>query len=549
MVDNARNAGPVTVVLRAGPRTTVKDIVISGTSEVSPRTVRRLLRLQPGGLYLRRAMLQSQRDLYLSGLFSQVDMAAEATTDSSKVVHVELVEAPLHRVDAATGFTSADFVQGEASFTRFNFLGGARRVTVRGTVSNLLAEQLNGAGIFHDVTGQASGAERDRFLRPTWAASIDFAQPWFLATGNEIGASLFTHRRSVPGVVTDIGAGGTVSLTRDLGASANLTAGYTYEASRIEASDVYFCVSVGLCLKETIDVVSRRHPLAPVAVLAMLDRTNDPLVPTRGVLGRVDVEHASRATGSDYEYNRATLTASTYRQLTARSVLAGRIRLGIVRALSGTNDALGVGDDTASLVVHPRKQFFAGGSRSVRGYGENQLGPRVLTIDPAKLMAPELAAPCSPAQLADGSCDPNQSGVRTRDFQTRPLGGTSLAEASIEYRFPLVASMGLTGAVFVDGAVVRSRRYADIIGTTAAVTPGFGVRFATPVGPVRLDLGIRPQVVEDLPVITQVTDSTGALRLVTLTTLRRYDQTDATGGALRKVLNRLTLHLAIGPAF
>jgi hypothetical protein len=69
------------------------------------------------------------------------------------------------------------------------------------------------------------------------------------------------------------------------------------------------------------------------------------------------------------------------------------------------------------------------------------------------------------------------------------------------------------------------------------------------VGPVRLDLGIRPQVVEDLPVITQVTDSTGALRLVTLTTLRRYDQTDATGGALRKVLNRLTLHLAIGPAF
>ena len=548
-VDNTRNAGPVTVRLEAGPRTTVKDIAISGNKAVSARTVRRLLRLSPGGLYVRSAMLQSQRELYLSGLFSQVDMAAEETVDSAKVVRLQLTEAPLHRVDAATGFTTADFLQADASFTRYNFLGGARRLTIRGTVSNLLASQLNGTGILYDVTGKARGAERDRFLRPTWAASIDFAQPWFLATGNEISASLFTHRRSVPGVVTDIGAGGTVSLTRDLGAFATLTAGYTYEQSKIEASDVYFCVAVGLCLPSTIDVASRRHPLAPVAMITMIDQTNDPFAPTRGVLARFDAEHASRATGSDYEYNRATVTASTYRRITARGVLAGRIRLGIVRALRGTNEALGIDDDTASLVLHPRKQFFAGGSRSVRGYGENQLGPRVLTIDPVKLTAAELAAPCSPSQLADGSCDPNQAGVRTRDFQPRPLGGTSLAEASLEYRFPLTMSGSLTGAVFVDGAIVGTRRYADIIGTTAAITPGFGVRFATPVGPVRLDLGIRPRIVEDLPVITQVTDTTGAFRLVTLTTRRRYDQSDATGGALRKVLNRLTLHLAIGPAF
>jgi outer membrane protein assembly factor BamA len=494
-------------------------------------------------------MLQSQRALYLSGLFSEVNLVAEQTVDSSKVVQVRLSEAPLHRVDAATGFTTADFFQADAAFTRFNFLGGARRITVRGTISNLLAEQLNGTGILYDVTGNAEGTERDRFLRPTWAASIDFAQPWFLATGNEIGTSIFTHRRTVPGVMSDVGAGGTISLTRDLGAFANATLGYTYEASRIEASDVYFCVSIGLCLPSTIDVVSNRHPLAPVALIALIDQTNDPFVPTRGVLARLDVEHASGTTGSDYAYNRATVTASAYRQVARRSVLAGRIRLGIVRALSGTNDALGIGGDTVALVVHPRKQFFSGGSRSVRGYGENQLGPRVLTIDPAHLTAPELATPCSPSQLADGSCDPNQVGVRTRDFQPRPLGGTSLAEASIEYRFPLAWVEGLSGAVFVDGAVVGTRRYADILGSTAAVTPGFGIRFATPVGPVRLDLGIRPRVVEDLPVITQVSDSSGNFRLVTLQTRRRYDQSDATGGALRKVLSRLTLHLAIGPAF
>jgi outer membrane protein assembly factor BamA len=548
-VDNARNAGPVRVELEPGRLTTVAQINISGAREVSNRTIRHLLRFSEGDLYRLSSVLQGQRELYLSGLFSQVDVVAEPTTDSAKVVAVRVTEAPLHRVEAATGFTTADFLQLDATFTRYNFLGGARRVSVRGTVSNLLARQLNGTGVLYDVTGRAQGDERDRFLRPTWSASIDFTQPWFFGAGNRLSSSLFTHRRSVPGVVTDVGAGGTVSLTRDLGLTGHATVGYTYEVSRIDASDVYFCVSVGLCLTSTIDVVSRRHPLAPAAFLLQLDRTDDPLTPTRGVLGRLDLEHASRSTGSEYEYNRATLTASTYRQVGARSVLAGRVRLGIVRALPGTNRALGLTDDTTTLVIHPRKQFFSGGSRSVRGYGENQLGPRVLTIDPAKLTSADLPSPCTLDRVADGSCDPNQPGIRTRDFQPRPLGGTSLAEASIEYRFPLGWLEGLGGAVFVDGAIVGTRRFTDIVGTTAAITPGFGVRFATPVGPVRLDLGIRPRLVEHLPVITQVADSAGALQLVTLDTKRRFDPADTGGGRLRRVLNRLTLHLAIGPAF
>jgi translocation and assembly module TamA len=548
-VDNTRNAGPVSLVLESGRLTTIARIDISGNREVSHRTVRHLLRVSEGDLYQTSAVLMGQRELYLSGLFTQVDAFAEPSTDSAKVLAVRLTEAPLNRVEAATGFTTADFLQAEAAYTRHNFLGGARRITVRGTVSNLFARQLNATGVLYDVTGRAVGSERDRFLRPTWSASIDFAQPWVFGAGNKLNTSLFTHRRSVPGVVTDVGAGGTISFTRDVGLWAHATLGYTYEASRIDASDVYFCVSVGVCLTSTIDVVSRRHPLAPVAFLAQLDHTDDPLTPTRGLLSRLDLEHASRSTGSEYEYNRATLSASTYRQLRGGSVLAGRVRLGVVRALPGTNHALGIDVDTGTLVIHPRKQFFSGGSRSVRGYGENQLGPRVLTIDPAKLISSDLPSPCTLDRVADRSCDPNQTGLRTRDFQPRPLGGTSLAEASIEYRFPLRWIDGLGGAVFVDGAIVGTRRFTDIVGTTAAVTPGFGVRFATPVGHVRLDLGIRPRIVEHLPVITQVADSAGTLQLITLATKRRYDPTDTGGGGLARILNRLTLHLAIGPAF
>jgi outer membrane protein assembly factor BamA len=548
-VDNVRNTGPVTLVLDPGPKTTVRTIDIEGNREVSDLTISRMLRFRSGDLYRRSVLLESQRDLYLSGLFSEIEIGARANGDSAKTVAVRLTEAPLRSLEFTGGFTTADFLQFEALFTRYNFLGGARRMTLRGTVSNLLAEQFNGSGVFYDVTGGVPAGEREQFLRPAWSASVEFTQPWFLAAGNQLGASLFTHNRIVPGVAIDKGFGGSIAFTRDFGLRRSATLGYSIEASSVEASDLYFCVSLGLCVKETIDVVSQRHPLAPVSLVLSLDGTNHPFTPNRGVRARFLLEHASQVTGSEYQYSRAAFTYSQYFRTSRTTVLAGRVRLGAVRALAGTNASLGIPGDTGELVLHPSKLFFAGGSQSVRGYGENQLGPRVLTIDPAKLTDTSLANPCTAATLADGTCDPNQPGLSSREFIARPIGGTALVEASIEYRFPIRIASSLTGAVFIDAAVVGTQRFSDVFGAKATVTPGFGVRFQTPIGPVRLDVGVRPTTAEDLPVITQVTDSDGNLQLVTLDTKRRFDESETSRGGMRKILSRLTLHLAIGPAF
>lgn len=545
-VDNAANRAPIALELTAGRRATVSAVEVTGNRSVSNRTVGRLMHLGVGDVYRRTAVLESQRGLYLSGLFAEVDVVTPPTTDSAKTISVVVTEAQHKQLEFRGGFNTADFLQLQAEFTRYDFMGSARRLTLRGTVSNLLAHQLNGSGIFYDVTNGATGEDRAPFLRPTFSASADLVQPWFLGPDNQLGVSFFTHRRSIPGVVTDVGAGASLGLTHAL-LQSSATIGYTYEASRIEASDVYFCVAVGVCLASAIDVVAARHPLAPLAFVAQLDRTDDPLSPTTGIRARLDLEHASAFTASDFSYNRASLSASTYRRLSRRGVLAGRVRLGFVGAPSGANQRLGVpaGDDP---VIHPRKLFFAGGSRSVRGYGENQLGPRILTIDPARLVD-SAGVGCSAASLADASCDPNIAGLGSGAFQPRPLGGTALGEASVEYRFPLAIAAGLSGAVFLDGAVIGTNRFADLLGATAAITPGFGIRFETPAGPVRLDLGLRPRLVENLPVITQVTNGNGSFRLVTLDTPRRYDQAEVTGGALKQVLSRLTLHLAIGPAF
>ncbi len=176
----------------------------------------------------------------------------------------------------------------------------------------------------------------------------------------------------------------------------------------------------------------------------------------------------------------------------------------------------------------------------MRGYGENQLGPRILTIDPQIL----IDSGCTAASIASGTCNPNQ--VPSSAFQPRPTGGTSLLEGSVEYRFPIWKK--LHGAVFVDGAFVGQGPFEDVANGTGALTPGFGFRYISPVGPIRIDLGVRPTLKEDLTVITQTVTSQGTPALVRLDQLKRYDPVEG-GGGIKQILNRLTLHLSIGQAY
>jgi outer membrane protein assembly factor BamA len=185
----------------------------------------------------------------------------------------------------------------------------------------------------------------------------------------------------------------------------------------------------------------------------------------------------------------------------------------------------------------------------VRGYGENQLGPRILTISPGALRA------VCDADTPIAECDPNQTAVvdgntiriAADDFVPRPLGGSGVIEGNVEYRFPVWGAIG--GAVFVDAAIVGDP--ADVIFTegTGAITPGFGIRYQSPVGPIRVDLGIKPTLVETLPVLTETIDEEGNRSIVQLQTPRRYDPLEGSGGVFRQVLERLTLHLSIGQAF
>jgi outer membrane protein assembly factor BamA len=552
-VNEPQTLADVQVKLTQNRLTTVGTISVAGAERVSVPTILNSITLRPGNLFRQSDVLESQRNLYESNMFRQATIVVPPQRDTVKNVEISVAEAPLHEARVATGLTNMDFVQVETRYSAFNLLGGARRLDFTATAGNLLASSLQGRGFFRNLRSDLPDTSRlSSYLLPTWSATLDFKQPSFLhRPANAIGAGVFGHRQANPGIFIDRGYGTTGTFTRQIALRAPISLNYRFEINRVQASDVYFCVNYGVCDTVTIGSLRAHQSLSPLSLTGFIDRSDKPFSPTKGYVARADFEHASSVTGSDYRYNRAFFDAAAYTHRSGGlAVYSAHLRLGFVRALAGGrigSSVLGPGLG----VLHPRKRFYAGGAQSVRGYSENQLGPRILTISPEKLARVKAAngAACDTLSEAVRSCDPNTGGLSDADFIPQALGGTSLIEGSVEWRHPLPFYNGrFTAALFVDGGIVGESALQSlsdiqrIARGTSAVTPGFGIRYESPVGPIRFDMGINPKSTESLPVVTSIVEN-GQPKIVSLTTLRTYSP----GG--HTLLSRLTLHFSIGQAY
>jgi outer membrane protein assembly factor BamA len=543
------NAGTAAVRIAIDPhrRTTVDTIVVTGNSKVSSQTIRHALVLRPGSLFLQGDVQRSQRALYQTGLFRRAAVAVDTvghTGDSAKTIAVNVDEAPPREVVGGVGFTTTDFLNLSGQFTDYNWVGGARKLVIQGGVGNLFAHGLYSAfnNGFKEIP---PGTDPNPFLSPTWNINAKVTQPWFLAPENTLSAGVFAHRRVAPGVFVDNAYGFTPSFTHNVADRMPLTFGYQYEVTHVTAGDTYFCVDYGVCDAATRDALQSRDRLSPLSATLQIDRTDDPVNPTTGFVARSEIQYASQYTLSDFRYVRGFATASMYRPI-GHSVLAFNARIGAVSPLAGSGAAVG---DTSANILHPTARFYAGGSESVRGFGENQLGPRVLTIAPEALRGPKNQCPAStPIQ----QCPVNGVSYLTdAEFTPQALGGRTLLEGSAEYRFPIYQQLG--GAVFVDAGVVGEGNLQTATSGTSAVTPGFGIRYLSLVGPIRVDVGFNPLTTERLVVLTE--DATGHIVVVSgpagtsASASQRIYAPARTEGGLQGLLNRVTLNLSIGQAF
>ncbi len=542
----------VSFTVHPGARARFGTIEVVGARELQPRVIRRMLRFDEGDLYRSDELVESQRDLYQLDIFrhTEIRQDLDSEPDSLVPITVQVNEGDVRRLRAGLGINEADCASVDASWENRNFLGRARRLEVRGRVNNVLAEQIGGfpcgetgEGIFDDLAGQFS---------------VDFSQPFFFGPRNTFGAGLFVERRSVPEVFVRTGRGGFLSFTRDLGGGSAVTLSYRPERTKLDADDVFFCFNTLVCNPEDIRDLQTSNWLSPLGLSFTRDRSNAIFSPTDGYVLRFDVEHAAGYTGSRFAYTRWIGEGSVYRGV-GDVVVAARVRGGV---------AVG-GADGDRLGLNPQKRFFAGGPSSVRGFRQFELGPKVLFVqDPLLWLLrdsvdiggddPVPAAGCSPASVNDGTCDVRD--LSTRAFDIRPTGGQVVVEANLELRMPSpVFRDRVRAAAFVDIGQVWNRR-GDVDPAELIATPGFGVRYESPVGPIRLDVAYNTQGMERLRVLTSGVEACDpddegceavpgltqgyrpSERLITLARARSWDPVD-------NVWDRLQLHFSIGQAF
>jgi len=157
------------------------------------------------------------------------------------------------------------------------------------------------------------------------------------------------------------------------------------------------------------------------------------------------------------------------------------------------------------LGLHPQKRFFAGGPNSVRGLAQYRLGPKLLTINAVRdLIAVDSGGAfggCTAQAVNAGTCD--VSTLATREpgrFEVRPVGGAISLEGNVELRFPVWGEK-LRGAAFMDFGQVWSEAV-DVRLSDLVWSPGAGLRYFSPIGPIRIDVGYNTQDAERLTVLT-----------------------------------------------
>lgn len=533
-----------------GPLARFGAITVEGNEQVEETVIRRMLPFREGTRYRREAVFEGQRNLFGLEILRQADIQQdlEHQPDTLVPVHVRVAEGNQHRVRTGVGWSTAECLTTEARWASRNFLGGARRLQIRGRVAGLLVDE------FRDPLCPQAGT--GEYGRTNWLASADFNQPFIFSARNSFSAAIYAERQSLQDVFVREALGVSLALSRNIGGGAFLTASYRPQLGRLGASEIFFCTSYLVCDPRDIDALQSTNILSPVGIGVSRDRVNQPLNPSRGHRFLVELEHASRLTGSDFGFDRAIAEASIYTEV-GRTVLAGRIRGGWLdpRPFAG-----GVGSGvTDREIAHPQKRFYAGGANSVRGFAQNQLGPRILTVDVRSLVEPRSGEPaiCSPMAILDRRCDAGP--LPDGEFQPRPAGGSTLVEGGIEARFPLYRSL-LQGAAFVDFGQVFAEN-ADLRIGRVEVTPGLGVRYLSPIGPLRVDVAYRTVGGEDLRVVTSslrprdpevdpagvrtVLDDEWVIedRLVLLTPRVRFGESDPWSW------QRFQIHLSIGQAF
>jgi outer membrane protein assembly complex protein YaeT len=516
-VDRARRRARVAFEVEPGPPATVGTARIIGARKVDSGLVRSLLVAQPGQSFARRDLFESQRILYRTELFRfaavEVDTTRWVPGDTVVPVAVRLNESPFHRARATMGFGTNDCFRGGAAWTARNFGGKGRLLDLSARASKIGVGRPADWGLDQSICGALEDDPIGSSLL-NYSLTASLRRPGFLSPFNTSTGVLFAERRSEWKVFLREEYGGSFAVRRETPKRIPIVATYRMAWGQTTAPAITFCAYFNACTTDDVVALRERRRSASFAVAVSIPRANDPLDPTRGSNYSFEGVWSDRLIGSDplTEFTRLQADLAWYYPITRSVTLAWRVRGGLLFSPRA------VFDSGAVSFIPPDQRFYVGGPNDVRGFGRNELGPVVYT-------APDSAF------TPGGEIDTTKLDL-VRAF---PSGGNTFAVGNVELRLPSpIFPSRMRLALFLDAGTLLERGVTELAPATIRMTPGAGVRIATPLGPARVDVGYNTDPRADGPLYRVEANGDLTLAQDNFSTPRK---------------SRFTVHIAVGQAF
>lgn len=470
----------VTYHIEEGPQTRVKNVLVSGYVHTRQGVIRRQIQVKPNAPLRQGEVVDTQRRLYNLGIFNRVTVAPQnpAGADPDKDVVALVEEAKRYTIAYGGGFE----VQRLASTS--DPTGGAVQAAPRGILE---ISKLNLTGRADTLSLKLRGSTLQGRALLGYSSPNTFASPNF-----SFQATAYVEKTQDINTFNETRYEGSVQLTQQ--ASPRSTILYRYSFRKILVSDLKI-------LAEQVPLFQQPTLVSQFGISFVRDTRDNPADATKGTLNSVDVGLADTYFGSSASFSRFLYQNTSYHPIKRRFSFARSLRFGVLNPYRETVSLAFPAPDCANpptptlpacpIVIPLPERFFAGGGTSLRGFALNQAGPR--------------------------------------DKTGFPVGGQAMLVLNQEFRFPMrlpYFGTSLGGALFYDGGNVFSRVNRISFRTSLprptfdtsatpqcltncsnelnyfAHTVGLGIRYATPVGPIRIDLGYqlnRPYFQEAIP--------------------------------------------------
>jgi outer membrane protein insertion porin family len=461
----------VTFVIEEGPQVLVDRVIIVGNTRTKPETIERELLVKPGQPLGYSDLIESRVRLGALGLFRRVTIEElPHATEPRRDIFVRVEEAKATVIGIGPGvegsFTVRRDENGEAveqfefaprgffQIGRNNLWGKNRSVNLFTRVS------LRSRDVVVSSSGVVLSQDLDRYGFNEYRVVGTFREPRAFGSRSDV---------LVTGILEQAMRSSFNFLRREVRAETDLRVSRLYRVTgrySLQRTEIFDEQITDPAQRPLIDRLFPEVRLSTFAGSFLRDSRDDVLDSAKGTLLVVDSDIAGRAIGSEVGYVKTYVQGRTFYQLPIerRTVVALAGRLGAAHGFPRSVprvDETGApvrGDDGAPIVdivqdLPASERFFAGGDTTVRGFALDRLG--------------------------------DDSTISDTGF---PKGGNGVVVANAELR--VAVTRRIQGVGFLDaGNVVAQASDIDLFNLRTAA--GFGIRVATPVGPIRLDLGFK----------------------------------------------------------